>query len=158
MRSKLIQQIDSIVSVVSKVHTASSNTLVIKGLGWKHVDTNAALGRTDSAYCLVNSGLSSGATGSFTVKVQESDDDTDGNYTDVTLNAVLPVTSVTSSAGSTVGFFLKTAGLKQWVRLYITMATVGATDTCPMGSAIIRGDGNVESLPRSAVATVYRKA
>ena len=92
------------------------------------------------------------------MKVQESDDDTDGNYADVTTVAVLPVVSVTSSAASVVQFFFKTSGLKKWVRVVNVFATAGASDTVPFSQTIVRGDGNVESLPRAAVATVYSKA
>jgi len=158
MRSKLIQQVDSVVSVPTVVITASSSAYTKKGTGFKHVDTNGVLGRTDSMVVLTNVGLSSGATATCTMKVQESDDDTDGNYVDVTTAVALPVVSVTSSADSLVQFFFKTAGLKKWVRVVNVFATAGASDTVPFAQQIVRGDGNIESLPRSAVATVYSKA
>jgi hypothetical protein len=158
MRSKLIQQVDSVVSVPAQVITASGSAYTKKGTGFKHVDTNSLLGKSDSMLVLTNCGLSSGSTATVTMKVQESDDDTDGNYADVTTNAVLPVVSVTSSAASVVQFFFKSAGLKQWVRVVNVFATAGASDTVPFSQTVVRGDGNVESMPRAAVATVYAKA
>jgi len=158
MRSNLIQQVDSVVSVPAQVITASGNAYTKKGTGWAHTDDNGALGRTDTAVVVTNCGLSSGATATVTMTVQESDTDIDGNYANVTPSATLPVVSVTSAVASVVQFFFKTSGLKKYVRVVNVFATAGATDTVPFSQSIVRGDGDVQSLPRGTVPTVYSKA
>jgi hypothetical protein len=158
MRSKLIQQVDSVVSVPAQVITASGSAYTKKGTGWAHTDDNGALGRTDSAVVITNCGLSSGATATVTMTVQESDTDVDGNYANVTPSATLPVVSVTSSTASVVQFFFKTAGLKKFVRVVNVFATAGATDTVPFSQEVVRGDGNVDSHPRGTVPAVFSKA
>jgi hypothetical protein len=159
MRSNLIQQVDKAIALVTQVLTMSGSALVKKGAGFVHVNDNGALGLTKSMYLVINAGVSSGATATIVPTIQESDDDTDGNYATVTLTAALPTISLTSSAGSTVGYFIKTAGLKKYIRVIFTCASAGATDTIPVSAVAILGDGSVMSLPRGATApVVYAKA
>lgn len=157
MRSKLIQQVNPVSGVNAQVVTLSAGAATVKGNAIAHVDDNGALGLTRTAVICINAGVSGNAAFGFTPKIQESDDTTDGNFADVTLTGTLPVTASTTSAGSFRYFYLKTAGLKKYFRVFLTAAGT-TTDTCPVSVSVILGDGSVESLPRGTVPTVYAKA
>lgn len=157
MRSKLLQQVSPVSGVDAQVVTLTAGAATVKGNAISHVDDNSTLGLTRSAVICINAGVSGAAAYRFTPKIQESDTTTDGDFADVTLTGTLPVTASTTSAKSFKYFYLKTAGLKKYFRVVLTAAGT-TTDTCPVSVSVILGDGNVESLPRGTVPTVYAKA
>lgn len=158
MRSKLLQQVKADIAIAAQTVTLTSGAATIKGAAISHVDDQAALGALKSAIVHLQAGVSGAAALAYTLKIQESDTTTDGDFTDVTLNASLPTLNVTTSAADSDYFYLKTAGLKKYWRVVATAAGTG-TDTGLLCASVVQGDGSTESLPRGTIApTVYVKA
>jgi hypothetical protein len=153
MRSKFLQQVHSDTAIPITLATVGT---AVKGSAIAHVGDNGALGTLRSAIVHFIAGLTSSGTTTYTLKVQESDDTTDGNFTDVTLNATLPTVAPTGSVVAEAYFYLKTTGLKKYWRIVATPAGTSAA-TGSIAAVAVQGDGSVEFLPRGTVPTVYSK-
>ncbi len=160
MRSKFLQQVLAKIAVAAQSVSLTSGAATVKGTAIAHVGDNGALGVIRSALVHIQTGVSGSAAMTGALKIQESDDTTDGDFTDVTLKTgqTLPSLAITTSAGGEASFFLRVAGLKKYWRVVLTLAGTG-TDSVIVASSALLGDGSLESLPRGTTPpVVYEKA
>jgi hypothetical protein len=116
--------IASLIDALRPNNQAAAASFALKGLG---IDTE----KFQSLLFMISAGAATGSPSAVTVdvKLQHSDDDVDGNYTDVAAHAFNTEVTKQLTAVNTRKYLevMKTQTLKKFVRLVFTVAFTGGT-------------------------------